>query len=103
MKKFDCNNVLEYLHEEERICQMNEDCTTCILNSVGCSDGYEVNEESISIVQDWSDSHPIRTKGDRVLNRIKEILPKDNENCIINNDSEYYSIKIKKSWWEEES
>lgn len=70
VKRYNCSNTLDYFHEKERLCDsfINEEygCIKCPLFK---SCRYTiVTEEYISIVQNWSDTHPeIKNKERAVL------------------------------------
>ena len=59
IKRYDCSKAIDYIHEKERMCDSitdKSDCEKCPLFKLyRCT---EATEESISIVQNWSDTHP---------------------------------------------
>lgn len=57
MKKYNCNNTLEYVHESVRICRTFNECSGCPLAELHC-ELYEITPEHIRCVQAWSDAHP---------------------------------------------
>ncbi len=59
MKKYNCNNTLDYSHEAKRMCETFDNCSTCPCPLYGMSCGHlEITAEHIKIVQAWSDAHP---------------------------------------------
>ena len=60
MKKYDCSKTLDYKHEINRACKMNEYCYhDCPMwGKTGCIDISEVTQEDIDRLQRWSDEHP---------------------------------------------
>lgn len=57
MKKYNCNNTLEYAHEVSRLCKTYRGCLDCPLYGLGC-EWDDVTPEHINRVQAWSDAHP---------------------------------------------
>lgn len=57
MKKYNCNNTLDYVHESIRICRTFNECSGCPLAELHC-ELYEITPEHIRCVQEWSDNHP---------------------------------------------
>ncbi len=57
MKKYNCNNTLDYVHEYERICRTFNECSGCPLAELHC-ELYEITPEHIRCVQAWSDANP---------------------------------------------
>lgn len=63
MKKYDCNNTLDYSHEFRRMCKTfrssrgQKICKGCPLSELPC-DILSVASEHIRRVQIWSDTHP---------------------------------------------
>lgn len=63
MKKYDCNNMLEYAHEFRRMCKTfrssrgQKICKGCPLTDLPC-DILSITSEHIKRVQEWSDTHP---------------------------------------------
>ncbi len=57
MKKYNCNNTLDYVHESVRICRTFNECSGCPLAELHC-ELYEITPEHIRRVQEWSDNHP---------------------------------------------
>ena len=76
MKKYDCTKTLDYNHEAGRLCDSHPDCLKCPLyasnieqDTSGCIIG-SITEESIDIVQMWSDEHSEKTRAEAFLERI---------------------------------
>lgn len=68
-KRYDCSKAIDYIHEKERMCDSftgEEGCTKCpLFKFFKCT---TATEEYISIVQNWSDTHPeIKSKERPVL------------------------------------
>lgn len=57
MKKYNCNNTLDYAHEFTRMCNTFHDCNDCPMRDLSCGDG-NITAEHIKRVQAWSDAHP---------------------------------------------
>lgn len=57
MKKYNCNNTLEYVHEFSRMCGAFNECSGCPLTKLHC-ELYEITPEHIDRVQEWSDANP---------------------------------------------
>lgn len=64
MKKYNCNNTLEYVHESVRICRAFNECSGCPLAELHC-ELYEITPEHIRCVQEWSDANPEITLTDK--------------------------------------
>lgn len=61
MKKYNCNNTLDYAHEEIRMCRAFDKCggcDGCPLVKKSCCGIFDVTPEHINRVQAWSDAHP---------------------------------------------
>ena len=61
MKKYNCNNTLEYAHEASRMCRAFDKCggcDGCPLVKKSCCGIFDVTPEHINRVQAWSDTHP---------------------------------------------
>lgn len=70
----DCSKTETFLHEWKRMCKANK-CNTCVLYGVhGTCKNFILTkpEKAVEIVQEWSDSHPVRTR----LIVLKEKFPK---------------------------
>lgn len=57
MKKYNCNNTLDYAHECTRMCKTFLSCSGCPLRDMFCAMGNATSEH-IKRVQEWSDNHP---------------------------------------------
>lgn len=60
MKKYNCNNTLEYAHEASRMCRAFDKCggcEGCPLVKKSC-EIFDVTPEHINRVQAWSDANP---------------------------------------------
>ena len=57
MKKYNCNNTLDYVHEYERMCRTFNECSGCPLAELHC-ELYKITPEHIRCVQAWSDANP---------------------------------------------
>lgn len=57
MKKYNCNNTLDYAHEFTRMCNTFHDCNDCPMRDLSCGEG-NITAEHIKRVQAWSDAHP---------------------------------------------
>ena len=75
MKKYNCNNTLEYVHEIARMCRAFdkfEGCEGCPLHGLGC-EWDDVTPEHIRRVQAWSDTHPEITLTDTQVEIFKAL------------------------------
>lgn len=78
MKKYNCNNTLEYVHEAARMCRAFdkcegcEDCEGCPLAKKSC-EIFDVTPEHIRRVQAWSDAHPEITLTDKQVEIFKAL------------------------------
>lgn len=59
--KYDCTKSLDYSHELKRLCLYGEPTFGCLnyecpLRSKGC---FLITAETVAILQEWSDEHPI--------------------------------------------
>lgn len=57
MKKYDCTKTLDYSHETNRMCATYANCKECVFKGIGCIPS-SITQESIDIIQRWSDEHP---------------------------------------------
>lgn len=57
MKKYDCTKTLDYSHETNRMCTTYANCKECVFKGIGCIPS-SITQESIDIIQRWSDEHP---------------------------------------------
>lgn len=64
MKKYNCNNTLDYVHEYKRMCRAFDKCNGCDgcplvpLVKKSCCGIFDVTPEHIKRVQKWSDANP---------------------------------------------
>ena len=58
MKKYNCNNTLDYSHETKRMCETFRGCSGCPLHDLDCRESGNITPEHIRRVQAWSDAHP---------------------------------------------
>lgn len=72
MKKYNCNNTLEYVHEATRMCGTFSECSGCPLAGLHC-ELYEIIPEHIKRVQAWSDAHPEITLTDKQVEIFKAL------------------------------
>ena len=79
MPKIDCSKTENFLRELGRATDnCNIHCKDCIINNLymkdkcGCIDAIaKYSQEAISVIQSWSDTHPIKTR----LDDLKEKYP----------------------------
>lgn len=57
MKKYNCNNTLDYTHEFNRMCNAPRFCNNCPLRGLDCNMS-NATPEHVKRVQEWSDAHP---------------------------------------------
>lgn len=58
MKKYNCNNALDYAHEFKRMCNRFSICDNCPMARAKLScKAFDISEAQINIVQEWSDTH----------------------------------------------
>lgn len=58
MKKYNCNNTLEYVHEYERMCNIFRACSGCPMHDLDCWGAGTITSEHVKRVQEWSDANP---------------------------------------------
>ena len=58
MKKYNCNNTLDYAHEFTRMCNTFHCSSGCPLYVLPCGAAKNITPEHIRRVQAWSDAHP---------------------------------------------
>lgn len=58
MKKYNCNNTLDYAHEFTRMCNTFHCNSGCPLYVLPCGAAKNITPEHIRRVQEWSDNHP---------------------------------------------
>ena len=75
MKKYNCNNTLEYVHEATRMCKKTyPNCEECPLSQLDPCDAFKgVTAEHIKRVQIWSDAHPEITLTDKQVEIFKAL------------------------------
>ena len=75
MKKYNCNNTLDYAHEASRMCNKTyPNCEECPLSQLEPCDAFEgVTAEHIRRVQAWSDAHPEITLTDKQVEIFKAL------------------------------
>lgn len=73
MKKYNCNNKLEYVHEVRRMCNANHFCDNCPLRDLTCSVVEKISPEHIRCVQKWSDANPEPTHTDKQRELLKAL------------------------------
>ena len=65
MGKYDCTKTIDYVHELQRMCAVNDDCCACSecpLLGHDCLESKDITERHVAIVQKWSDEHPEKPK-----------------------------------------
>ena len=74
----DCNVTTNFLAELKRMHEENKVCETCPISAVNNGEGCTCDkflrmcgDKAIKIVQEWSDSHPQKTR----LSVVKETFP----------------------------
>lgn len=78
MKKYNCNNTLEYAHEFHRMCKTfrssrgQKICEGCPLAKKPC-DICHISSEHIRRVQEWSDNHPETVLTDKQVEIFKAL------------------------------
>ena len=105
MKKYNCNNTLEYVHEAARMCRAFDkfdDCDGCPLAKKSCRI-FDITSEHIRRVQAWSDANPEITLTDKQVEIFKALnllgykyIAQDKNKDIATYFSEPY--KGRKSW-----
>lgn len=81
----DCSKTEVFFNELIRMCTFTDEKTVCPLKKEEQSCGYDCyvrifqnREKAIKIVQEWSDSHPVKTR----LSVLKEAFP----NVVLNHN-----------------
>lgn len=102
MKKYNCNNTLDYAHEFTRMCNTFHDCNDCPMRDLSCGEG-NITAEHIKRVQAWSDAHPEIRLTDKQVEIFKALnllgykyIAQDKNKDIATYFSEPY--KGRKSW-----
>lgn len=72
MKKYNCNNTLDYTHEFNRMCKTFDCCDDCSLCDLPCA-RFAITTEHIRLVQEWSDAHPEITLTDKQVEIFKAL------------------------------
>lgn len=79
MKKYNCNNTLDYVHEYKRMCRAFDKCNGCDgcplvpLVKKSCCGIFDVTPEHIKRVQEWSDANPEITLTDKQVEIFKAL------------------------------
>ena len=73
MKKYNCNNTLDYTHEFNRMCKTFDCCDDCSLYVLPCGAAKNITPEHIRLVQEWSDAHPEITLTDKQVEIFKAL------------------------------
>lgn len=118
MKKYNCNNTLEYAHEAKRMCKTFDNCSTCPCPLYDMPCGHlEITAEHIRRVQAWSDAHPevVLTDKQREIFKALNLLgfryiAKDSDGAVYafterpgkgleawGGNGEYFSVKVLRS------
>lgn len=116
MKKYNCNNTLEYVHEIARMCRAfdeGEGCEGC----QSCCGIFDITPEHIKRVQIWSDNHPETVLTDKQVEIFKALnllgfryIAKDADGAVYafterpgkgleawGGNGEYFSVKVLRS------
>ncbi len=103
MKKYNCNNTLDYTHEFNRMCKTFDCCDDCSLYVLPCGAAKNITPEHIRRVQAWSDAHPEITLTGKQVEIFKALnllgykyIAQDKNKDIATYFSEPY--KGRKSW-----
>nr|DAE06818.1 MAG TPA: hypothetical protein [Siphoviridae sp. ctXBp18] len=120
MKKYNCNNTLEYVHEAARMCRAFDKCNGCDgcpLVKKSCCGIFDVTPEHIRRVQAWSDNHPEITLTGKQVEIFKALnllgfryIAKDSDGAVYafterpgkgleawGGNGEYFSVKVLRS------
>lgn len=120
MKKYNCNNTLDYAHEEIRMCRAFDKCggcDGCPLVKKSCCGIFDVTPEHINRVQAWSDAHPEITLTGKEVEIFKALnllgfryIAKDSDGAVYafterpgkgpeawGGNGEYFNIKVLRS------
>lgn len=73
MKKYNCNNTLDYAHEFTRMCNTFHCSSGCPLYVLPCGAAKNITPEHIRRVQEWSDTHPEITLTDKQVEIFKAL------------------------------
>lgn len=116
MKKYNCNNTLDYAHEFNRMCKTFDCCDDCSLCALPCEEGA-ITPEHIERVQAWSDAHPEITLTGKEVEIFKALnllgfryIAKDSDGAVYafterpgkgpeawGGNGEYFNIKVLRS------
>ena len=122
MKKYNCNNTLEYAHEFHRMCKTfrssrgQKICEGCPLAKKPC-DICHISSEHIRRVQEWSDNHPETVLTGKEVEIFKALnllgfryIAKDSDGAVYafterpgkgpeawGGNGEYFSVKVLRS------
>ncbi len=116
MKKYNCNNTLDYAHEATRMCRTIGNCNDCPYAGLSCELG-SVSPEHIRRVQAWSNAHPEITLTDKQVEIFKALnllgfryIAKDSDGAVYafterpgkgleawGGNGEYFSVKVLRS------
>ncbi len=117
MKKYNCNNTLDYVHELKRMCESFVICSDCPI-CTNCSGAIrEINANKIADVQAWSDANPEITLTDKQVEIFKALnllgfryIAKDSDGAVYafterpgkgleewGGNGEYFNIKVLRS------
>ena len=73
MKKYNCNNTLDYAHEFTRMCNTFHCSSGCPLYVLPCGAAKNITPEHIRRVQEWSDNHPETVLTDKQVEIFKAL------------------------------
>ncbi len=117
MKKYNCNNTLDYAHEFTRMCNTFHCNSGCPLYVLPCGAAKNITPEHIRRVQAWSDAHPEITLTDKQVEIFKALnllgfryIAKDSDGAVYaftehpgkgleawGGNGEYFSVKVLRS------
>lgn len=117
MKKYNCNNTLDYAHEFTRMCNTFHCSSGCPLYVLPCGAAKNITPEHIRRVQAWSDAHPEITLTDKQVEIFKALnllgfryIAKDSDGAVYafterpgkgleawGGNGEYFSVKVLRS------
>ena len=117
MKKYNCNNTLDFTHEMSRMCKkFYTDCRACPCAELSC-EPRDLSQEYIRRVQAWSDAHPEITLTDKQVEIFKALnligfryIAQDSDGAVYafterpgkgleawGGNGEYFSVKVLRS------
>ena len=77
-------DAVKFIDERNRMCKsFGRRCNDCPANKKGCCDAYEWQEELVTIVEEWSASHPIKTRQSVFLAQYPEAKCSENGTLVI--------------------